>query len=124
MSVRHSCGIPWRVSQTASDWSHQGVAMMVHVKVTSVGLGPWQLAIKPTASLFRSSSLVDSSFLRHISHQILQIASKPANLSAKTLVLGPPCDLSPFPSLHKVISGFSGTMILSLSEHMAIIKVL
>ncbi len=41
MSVCHSCGIPWQVSQTASDWSHQGVAMMVHVKVTSVGLGPW-----------------------------------------------------------------------------------
>ena len=124
MSVRHSCGIPWQVSQTASDWSHQGVAMMVHVKVTSVGLGPWQLAIKPTASLFRSSSLVDSSFLRHISHRVLRMASKHANLSAETLVLGPPHDLSPFLSLHKVISGFSGTMLLSLSKHMAIIKVL
>ncbi len=124
MSVRHSCGIPWQVSQTASasDWSHQGVAMMVHVKVTSVGLGPWQLVIKPMASLFRSSFLVDSSFLRHISHQVLWITSKHANLSAETLVLGPPHDLSPVLSLHKVISGFSGTMLISLSEHMAIIK--
>ncbi len=118
MSVRHSCGIPWQVSQTASDWSHQGVVMMVHVKVTSVGLGPWQLASKPMASLFRSS------FLRHISHWVLCITSKHANLSAETLVLGLPRDLSPFPSLHKVISGFSGTMLISLSEHMAITKVL
>ncbi len=70
MSVCHSCVIPWQVSQTASDWSHQGVAMMVHVKVTSMGLGPWQLAIKPMASLFQSSFLVDSSFLRHISHRV------------------------------------------------------
>ncbi len=98
--------------------------MMVHVKVTSMGLGPWQLAIKPMASLFQSTSLVDSSFLRHISHWVFQIASKHANLSAETLVLGPPHDISPFPSLHKVISGFSGTMLLSLSEHMAIILVL
>ncbi|PBK79651.1 hypothetical protein ARMGADRAFT_1040631 [Armillaria gallica] len=37
---------------------------------------------------------------------------------------GPPRDISPFLSLHKVISGFSGTMLLSLSEHMAIIIVL
>ncbi len=53
-----------------------------------------------------------------------RIASKHANLLAKTLVLGPPHDISPFPSLHKVISGFSGTMLLSLSKHMAIILVL
>ncbi len=114
----------WQVSQTASDWSHQGVAMMVHVKVTSVGLGPWQLVIKPMASLFRSSSLVDSSFLRHISHWAFRIASKHANLSAKTLVLGLPHDISPFLSLHEVISGISGTMLLSLIEHMVIIVML
>ncbi len=124
MSVCHSCGIPWQVSQTASDWSHQGVVMMVHVKVTSVGLGPLQLVIKPMASLFRSSSLVDSSFLRHISHRVFRVASKLANLSAKTLVLGLPHDISPFPSLHEVISRFSGTMLLSLSEHMVIIIML
>ncbi len=124
MSVCHSCGIPWQVSQTASDWSHQGVAMMVHVKVTSMGLGPWQLVIKPTASLFQSSSLVDSSFLRHISHRVFRVASKLANLSAGTLVLGLPHDSSPFPSLHEVISRFSGTMLLSLSEHMVIIIML
>ena len=124
MSVRHSCGIPWQVSQTASDWSHQGVAMMVHVKVTSVGLGPWQLAIKPTASLFRSSSLVDSSFLRHISPWAFWISSNLANLLAKTHVLGLSCDISPFLSSHEVISGFSGIMLLSLSKHMAIIIVL
>ncbi len=124
MSVYHSCGIPWQVSQTSSDWSHQGVAMMVHVKVTSMGLGPWKLVIKPTASLFRSSFLVDSSFLRHISHWVFQVASKLANLSAETLVLGLPHDISPFPFSHKVISRFSGTMLLLLSEHMAIIIML
>ncbi len=124
MSVHHSCGIPWQVSQTASDWSHQGVLMMVHVKVTSTGLGPWQLVIKPTASLFQSSFLVESSFLRHISHWVFWIASKHANLSAETLVLGLPRDISPFPSLHKVITGSSGTMLLSLSKHMVIIIML
>ena len=124
MSVCNSCGIPWQVSQTASDWSHQGVAMMVHVKVTSVGLGPWQLVIKPTASLFRSSSLVHSSFLRHISHWVFQFASKLANLLAETLVLGLPHNSSPFPFLHEVISRFSGTMLLSLSKHMVIIIML
>ncbi len=77
-----------------------------------------------TASLFRSSSLVDSSFLRHISHQVFRVASKLANLSAETLVLGLPHDISPFPSLYEVISGFSGTMLLSLSEHMVIIIML
>ncbi len=125
MSVCHSCGIPWQVSQTASDWSHQGVVMMVvHVKVTSAGLGPWQLVIKPTASLFWSSSLVDSSFLRYISHWVFQFASKLTNLLAETLVLGLPHDSSPFPFLHEVISGFSGTILLSLSKHMVIIVML
>ncbi len=76
------------------------------------------------ASLFQSSFLVDSSFLRHISHWVFRVASKLANLSAETLVLGLPCDSSPFPSLHEVISGFSGTMLLSLSEHMVIIVML
>ena len=124
MSVHHSCGIPWPMSQTASDWSHQGVVMMVHVKVTSADLRPWQMVIKPMVSLFQSFFLVDSSFLRHISHQVFQIARKHTNILAKTLVLGLPHDISPFPSLHKVISGFSGTMLLSLSKHMAIILVL
>ncbi len=64
MSVHHSCGIPWQVSQTASDWSHQGVAMMVHVKVTSMGLGPWQLVIKPMASVtIYSFSYLSASYL-------------------------------------------------------------
>ncbi len=67
---------------------------------------------------------MDSSFLRHISHQVFWVASKLANLSAETLVLGLPRDSSPFPSLHEVISGFSGTMLLSLSEHMVIIVML
>ncbi len=124
MSVHHSCGIPWQVSQTASDWSHQDVVIMVHVKVTSAGLGPWQLMITPAAFLFQSSFLVDSSIPRHISHWVFQIASRLANLSAKTLVLGLPCDISPFPSSHEVISGFSGTMLLLLSKHMAIIIML
>ncbi len=74
--------------------------------------------------LFWSSFLVDSSFPRHISHQVFQIASKLANLSVQTLVLGMPHDISPFPSSHEVISRFSGTMLLSLSEHMVIIIVL
>ncbi len=64
---------------------------------------------------------MDSSFLRHISYQVFWIPSKLANLSAETLVLGLPCDIYLFPSLHKVIPGFSGTMLLSLSKHIAII---
>ncbi len=64
---------------------------------------------------------MDSSFPSHISHWVFQIASKLANLSAKTLVLGLPHNISPFLSSYEVISGFSGTMLLSLSEHMAII---
>ncbi len=76
------------------------------------------------ASLFQSSFLVDSSFLRHISYWVFRVASKLANLLAETLVLGLPRDSSPFPSLHEVISGFSGTMLLSLSEHMVIIVML
>ncbi len=67
---------------------------------------------------------MDSSFLRHISHQVFWIASKLANLLAETLVLGLPHDISPFLSLHEVISGISGTMLLSLIEHMVIIVML
>ncbi len=67
---------------------------------------------------------MDSSFLRHISHRVFRIASKLANLLAETLVLGLSRDISLFLSLHEVISGFSGTMLLSLSEHMAIIIML
>ncbi len=67
---------------------------------------------------------MDTSFLRHISHRVFQVAIKRANLSAETLVLGLPHDSSPFLSLHEVISGFSGTMLLSLSEHMVIIVML
>ncbi len=67
---------------------------------------------------------MDSSFPRHISHWVFWVASKLANLSAETLVLGLPRDISPFPSSHEVISGFSGTMLLLLSKHMAIIIML
>ena len=80
------------------------------------GLSPQHLSSR--------APLVDSSFLRHISHRVFRVASKLANLLAKTLVLGLPCDSSPFLSLHEVISGFSGTMLLSLSEHMVIIVML
>ncbi len=68
--------------------------------------------------------MVNSSFPRHISHQAFQIHSNLANLSAESYVLGLPRDISPFPSSHEVISGFSGTMHLSLSEHMATIIML
>ncbi len=80
--------------------------------------------IKPTASLFWSSFLVDSSFLRHSSPRVFWIPSNLANLLAETLVLGLPHDISPFPSLHEVISGFSGTLLLSLSKHMAILIIM
>ncbi len=80
--------------------------------------------IKPVAFLSWSSFLVDSFFLRHISLWVFQIPSKLANLSAETLVLGLPHDIYPFPSLHEVVPGFSGTMLLSLSKHMAIIIML
>ncbi|PBK89478.1 hypothetical protein ARMGADRAFT_1033053 [Armillaria gallica] len=71
------------MSQTASDWSHPGVAMMVHVTVTSVGLGPWQLAIKPMASLFRSSSLIFRHHASFIKSSLLEGVSLLNCLSVK-----------------------------------------
>ncbi len=43
--------------------------------------------------------MVDSSFPGHISHWAFQIPSNLTNLSAKTLVLGLPHNISPFPSV-------------------------
>ncbi len=64
---------------------------------------------------------MDRSFLRHISYQIFWIPSKLANFSAERHILGLPHDISLFSFLHEGISGFSGTILLSLSKHMAIV---